>query len=678
MAHLSLNHHYILTPDFDPSKIKVAQLRSILRENDIEFPATAKKKELVGIFNSTLALQNGKSPKSPNVLSPIPDSEIEVIEVDTDQQNSPEEKPKKKKSEKKKSEKVRKPSKKKEPKSPESDKLKVESSDAEKTDEKAVEESKDSIVDSLAHDSTIQETPKSSATKSPFVTSSSSKKLKKRKSSVFDDHSELNTPPKGNIFEVDVDSDSDTVIFSPKPKKAKTLSLPAPEKKPKARKVSAKRESSRGSISPAAEIARSAYEDVKHNLSKSTPTKEEKPPSPKVKKQSPPVKQEVSAPVLAPIPDSTTDVSRDDTTGSVDDKWGSSIKEDFVDDANNFDAALSKLKGQEDNSLTTKGRKDEELAKLLGVDVHGVKPKPRGRRSITPRRPIVIPERRLASNNGSLLEDLEKDVLPIEPLSTKKDEWPSSVSDEEADTDIEDQEEQEEEAPKRTLASRAKGKKPRPQKVATTLLFIGLWVVLIGLAMFGYWYREQTILIGYCGNEIDKPTIPTLPDTPVLLSKLGDYLDDNFKPTCVPCPQHARCFPNLKLACYEDFVEYKPWYYQYWPVFDPRAKKCIPDTKKAEKVELMINEALDLLRARNANIQCGLTGVDNFEAGIEVNELHDLLLALKAPYITEEEFEDLWKRSVVELEKEPEITVRQVANFSTDPEWSRTVLLKLY
>ena len=100
MAHLSLNHHYILTPDFDPSKIKVAQLRSILRENDIEFPATAKKKELVGIFNSTLALQNGKSPKSPNVLSPIPDSEIEVIEVDTDQQNSPEEKPKKKKSKK--------------------------------------------------------------------------------------------------------------------------------------------------------------------------------------------------------------------------------------------------------------------------------------------------------------------------------------------------------------------------------------------------------------------------------------------------------------------------------------------------------------------------------------------------------------------------------------------------
>lgn len=82
----------------------------------------------------------------------------------------------------------------------------------------------------------------------------------------------------------------------------------------------------------------------------------------------------------------------------------------------------------------------------------------------------------------------------------------------------------------------------------------------------------------------------------------------------------------------------------------------------------MIEEALDLLRARNANIQCGLTSVDNFEAGIESRELHDLLLALKAPYITEEEFEELWKRSVVELEKEPEITVRQVANFYEDPE----------
>lgn len=626
----SYTYDQLLTPDFDPSKVKVAQLREILRENEVVFPSAAKKKELVEIFNESIgnkhSSKEGHSEASANTLNANDTKDsVEIIEID---EASPEVKPKKKTK--------RKTSKK---------HIKAEEEEGVKEDTKeevSPDTSKASIDES--ENSTLQKTPK--PTKSPFGSSPPSKKLKKRKSSVFDEPKK--TPEKGNLFQVDMDSDSDTVIFSPKPKKAKTTPLPAPAKTTK-RKVSSKKQP-KASTSPA-EVPKSVNLDLEDSVAKSTPTKAPEPVSPKVETE---IKQEVHRPVLDPILDSTTDASRDDS----EDKFNESLKNELVDDATGFDAALSRLKRHDSQDLElTKERKDAELAKLLGVDLNGVKPKPKGRRSITPRRPIIIPERRLASDRGSLLDDLDKYV----PSSaTETEEQTAAPSDEEADTDIEDEEEISDE---KSLASRVRSQKRKSPSLATTLLFIGLWILLIGFAMFGYWYREQTILIGYCGHEIDKPTVPRQSDTPALISKLGNYLDNNFKPSCVPCPQHARCFTHLELGCYEDFVESKPWYYQYWPVFDPRAKRCIPDTKKAEKVELMIDEALDLLRARNANIQCGLTAVDNFEAGIEVNELHDLLLALKAPYITEEEFEDLWKRSVVELEKEPEITVRQVATF---------------
>lgn len=633
-----------LTADFDPLKVKVAQLREILRENDIDFPPAAKKKELVGIFNETLrqpvpVRKRGDRSRADDLKLDDTNESIEIIEVD----EKSESKPKKTKAR--------------------ASKKKVKQEDDSTIKDESIEKASSPDVSkaSTADVSHTSKTESPHATKNPFASSPPSKKLKKRKSSVFEEPKK--TPEKGNLFQVDVDSDSDTVIFSPKPKKAKTTPLPAPSKTTQ-RKVS-KRLASRGTISPAEEIAKSAYQDIKDNLAKSTPTKSVE-PAPKT--EEPESKPEVSRPVLAPIPDSTTDVSRDES----EDNFNNSLKNEIVDDSTGFDEALSRLKRleQEEHAIS-KDRKDEEVARLLGVDLDAVKPKVKGRRSITPRRPLVIPERRLASDRGSLLDDLDKDNLP-ERIPSGED-HSSTTSDEEADTDVEDEADPSEAS---SLASKVKTRKPKFHKVATTLLFLGLWVFIIGLAMFGYWYREQTILVGYCGHEIHRPTVPQNADTPVLLSKLGKYLDSNLKPSCVPCPQHARCFSHLELGCYEDFVESKPWYYQYWPVFDPRSKRCIPDTKKAEKVELMIDEALDLLRARNANIQCGLTAVDNFEAGIEVGELHDLLLALKAPYITEEEFEDLWKRSVVELEKEPEITVRQVASIHDDP--SGSSLLKIY
>lgn len=192
------------------------------------------------------------------------------------------------------------------------------------------------------------------------------------------------------------------------------------------------------------------------------------------------------------------------------------------------------------------------------------------------------------------------------------------------------------------------------------LSLIFLWMVLLLGALFGFWYREQTFLVGYCGHEIYAPTIPELDDMPSWLVNLGTFIDDNLRPPCIPCPPHARCFKHLQLACYEDFVEYKPWYFDYSPIVNPDWRKCIPDTQKAEKLEIMIDVALDLLRSRNADKNCGRTPEDDFLAALTAKELHDLLFLMKAAYISNEEFEELWERSLIQLEKEPEIIVRQV------------------
>lgn len=180
-----------------------------------------------------------------------------------------------------------------------------------------------------------------------------------------------------------------------------------------------------------------------------------------------------------------------------------------------------------------------------------------------------------------------------------------------------------------------------------------VWALLVALWAFGIWYRQQVFTVGYCGQELPHATFGNSSNH--LLQDFGKWLDNNARPQCVPCPQHARCFTNLELGCFEEFTEYVPW--NNW-IF-PTNKRCVSDTKRAEKIVLMIENAKDLLREKNARRQCG-TCPDDIEAGISLSDLYNFLLDMKAPYITVDEFNELWNASIVQLEKEREIIVRQV------------------
>lgn len=653
--------HALLTSDFDPSSLKVVQLRGLLFERDVVFPSNAKKKELVDLFKKHVrnaapaTLKNAKLPPLKIIdasalesRARIP-SDVTPTKLDSSGGYS------RKSSSKKRH----------------SDHFALEKPQLSPSKGNVFEIDSDSEPELLSQN----KIPKRSKNATPLTTV-------------------LKTPRTTNVGEQKPDSDRKKHPESPlqTPSSVRRNQTPTTQKHDQIR--TPKLEKLKSPKSGKAEPAPSPNPAILEEQTE-TPTKNAVSAS-----------EAVSSASTTPEIEHVVADSESDGLDAARNSWQNSYHTTSVavlDNAQSFDDSLAELKKEDDhfNKAVNLSREptDVELARLLGVDIESVKPKARGKRIISPRNPIVIQKSRLSYSedlSGSDTEDeTVKTILESESRdksgagridSRNSDRSESSESNntsevsESENSEISQHSEisrdrdrvnvHHEKSRKRSKRSKAKssGKKPRSSrpsllnKFLWSSFYLFSWLLLAGGTLFAYWYREQTFLVGYCGHEINKTTIPRSPDTPGWLVQAGSYLDQNFKPQCVECPQHARCFANLELGCYDDFVEFTPWYFPYMPIVDPTLKKCIPDTKRAEKIEIMIDVALDLLRAKNANRNCGRSE-DDLDAGIQIDDLHDLLLAMKAPYITLEEFEDLWLRSVVELEKEPEIIVRQVTHF---------------
>lgn len=694
-----------LDEDFDPSSLKVAQLRGILFDNEVEFPSNAKKKELVHLFHENIgggAVKPKKKSKARDlvILDAPPLKSIEIEDENEDMTTSPE----------------------------------------------------------TAANTSISESAKGKKRKSMYSGLELKFSDSPTKGNVFeidtDSESEILSPKKRSKTSRASTPQTETKKKAKSPR-VKSPIVKSPEETPSKvvppkvnssnrSRASTPSKSSKAIVTPS-KAAKSAVTPVKSALAKSTAS-----PSGTVKLEpgsgsehehlsesttgTPVASTRKSPQTVKPKTESPKIVSRSPVSWSAKDVYlahslpsfqTATQLSDVSDNATGFDLALKKLKQEDEHFNDTvallsnisrdtsrhdhsrKDTTDADLAKLLGVDLHSVKPKPKGRRVISPRNPIIIQKKRLAySETLSGNEEEKENVVSDEDVTDEESEDENEQSEteselrdehEERKSESEGEDEHEESdtddlndtdrKKSQINGEKTKSKTQSRSKVLGThstkssfrksffWFFLSLlsWTLLAAFTLFAYWYREQTFLVGYCGQEIYTTTIPDTPDTPGFLVEAGAYLDEHFRPQCVDCPQHARCFPNLEMGCYDDFVEFAPWYFPYMPVVDPTLKKCIPDTKRAEKIEIMIDVALDLLRARNAHKNCGRLPEDDVSAGIEMNDLHDLLLAMKAPYITLEEFEELWRRSVVELEKEPEIIVGIVDHVGSTIDTNNTV-----
>lgn len=185
--------------------------------------------------------------------------------------------------------------------------------------------------------------------------------------------------------------------------------------------------------------------------------------------------------------------------------------------------------------------------------------------------------------------------------------------------------------------------------IGKSLYNLLIFTLIVFPILYGLWYRESQISIGYCGQELPFPSLP---------EQLGTFPFSLPEPSCLPCPDHALCYPRMQLKCKPEYTLKR----NFWSLYGllPLSDSCVKDSERERLIEEMVDKSLQFLRVKNARIACGECN-DDVKCGILEDELYQIFYESRAPWINDQEFDDLWVQAVADLKKEPEITWRQVS-----------------
>lgn len=169
------------------------------------------------------------------------------------------------------------------------------------------------------------------------------------------------------------------------------------------------------------------------------------------------------------------------------------------------------------------------------------------------------------------------------------------------------------------------------------------WAVLTAL-LSGYalWFRREKLEVGYCGLGKTSDSIAgvQIPDWAGLL-----------QPECEPCPQHAYCYENLETRCESNFV-LRPHPLSFGGLV-PLPPSCEPDGEKARRVKAVADRAVEELRERNAESECGTLTDEQGKTvrtpEIDEQELKKHVAKKRRKDMSDREFEDLWKGALGDL-----------------------------
>lgn len=265
---------------------------------------------------------------------------------------------------------------------------------------------------------------------------------------------------------------------------------------------------------------------------------------------------------------------------------------------------------------------------------------------------------KLTSENSFLFDDHQDNEEEVKPALKEEKAHVIEILDDELNaTDIEDEQSTEEESIDAVVQD-----KPRAIHNLITFFFkLVLFTLVIAIGMviinLGLWYREQRVLIGYCGQEIHQKSVHfekiNLPHREEIEAILEPY-----KPQCLECPENGLCYKHMELKC-------KPGYrleeslLSLHGVF-PVSSYCVKDDRREKMVKEVVSKTLELLRIKNAQISCG-DSKDDIESGLTEEILRGVFNDAKADWVSEEQFEEIWSQVLKELESEPEMTIRQVS-----------------
>lgn len=180
--------------------------------------------------------------------------------------------------------------------------------------------------------------------------------------------------------------------------------------------------------------------------------------------------------------------------------------------------------------------------------------------------------------------------------------------------------------------------------------------VMVALALFaGYaaWYRQEKVAIGYCGVGREARPLFSIPSN----IDLPDWATVLIEPQCEPCPQHAYCYANMDTTCEQDYI------LRAHPLslggVVPLVPTCEPDGEKVRKVKAVADRAVEELRERRAQYECGSltdsTGAPVPTVEINADELKKGVSQKKRKGMSEAEFEELWLGALGDMKGRDEV-----------------------
>ena len=201
----------------------------------------------------------------------------------------------------------------------------------------------------------------------------------------------------------------------------------------------------------------------------------------------------------------------------------------------------------------------------------------------------------------------------------------------------------------RTLPPRLRRTQP-PSRIAKGPIYLILFALLGGYAA---WYRQEKVKVGFCGvGRAATPLIPALEGV-----ELPEWAKLFIEPECELCPQHAYCYKDLVVECEHDFV------LKQHPLalggVVPLTPTCEPDGEKVRKVKAVADRAVEILRERRAEFECGElvdeAGVPEPQVEIDAEALKKEVSKKRRKGMGEAEFEELWAGAIGEIEGREEV-----------------------
>ena len=188
----------------------------------------------------------------------------------------------------------------------------------------------------------------------------------------------------------------------------------------------------------------------------------------------------------------------------------------------------------------------------------------------------------------------------------------------------------------------------KPSSKATgTLKAFSATLLLTTAAVLGGVWRQEKMEVGFCGIGRDASSLAGV-DVP-------DWASDML-PQCEPCPPHAQCYRGLELTCDRDFIR------KDHPLslggLVPLPPTCEPDSAKTRKVTAVANKAVEILREKRAQYECGEPDADTPD--VAEDELKQTLAARTQKGMTDKEFSELFERAF------PETVLRDEVVETTD------------